>query len=570
MKEDFFPNWEEPAYKIEVKDVGNLALIAGAFNYFGLQSLIDSQLGKKGSHVQVNTGAIVKAMVCQLLNVPYQSLNGTSEYYERRPISSLLGDPALTAASLNRAVLSRTLDDIYEYGCEKLFVQCSKQISEKLGLTVNSVHIDSTSFHYDGQTREEEGCDVVLNLGYSRDHRPELNQVISVMLCDELSRFPLYQKTVSGNVNDNKSFFDVVHDDLPLLKEQFRDLHYLTGDSALCTGKILKEATQNGLDVVTRVPDKLLIAKKCINAINDSDLESICPDDPTCMTKAKWCEDADIDGIRVKLLLVNNEAMRSKKELTIRKHAEKEKEELEAKLKKLFTHPCKCRADAEKSVAELEKKLKYCRLSDISYQEILKQAHKGRPAKNEQKIVDAVKITAKVTINEEEFSRKVDRSVRYVIATTDVKRKWTAAELIGVYKKQSVIERSWRFMKSKKLMVDALYLQKPSRITALMWLMTIALLIFSATEYKIRQVMQENNLTIPTLDHRKTTSRPTLQRLFQYISNSSIHLIMIRQLDQFEISGLTRSLIDLINALGRDWATYFLSATYRAEPREDF
>ena len=42
MKEDFFPNWEEPAYKIEVKDVGNLALIAGAFNYFGLQSLIDS------------------------------------------------------------------------------------------------------------------------------------------------------------------------------------------------------------------------------------------------------------------------------------------------------------------------------------------------------------------------------------------------------------------------------------------------------------------------------------------------------------------------------------------------
>lgn len=152
------------------------------------------------------------------------------------------------------------------------------------------------------------------------------------------------------------------------------------------------------------------------------------------MTKAKWCEDADIDGIKVKLLLVNNEAMRSKKELTIRKHAEKEKEELEAKLKKLFTHPCKCRADAEKSVAELEKKLKYCRLSDISYQEILKQAHKGRPAKNEQKIVDAVKITAKVTINEEEFSRKVDRSVRYVIATTDVKRKWTAAELIGVYK----------------------------------------------------------------------------------------------------------------------------------------
>ena len=129
------------------------------------------------------------------------------------------------------------------------------------------MHIDSTSFHYDGQSRLEELCNVVLNLGYSRDHHPELNQVISVMLCDELSRIPIFQKTVSGNVNDNKSFFEMVRDDLPLLKEQFRQLHYLTGDSALCTGKILKEAVAKGLEVVTRVPDKCTIAKRCI--VND-------------------------------------------------------------------------------------------------------------------------------------------------------------------------------------------------------------------------------------------------------------------------------------------------------------
>ena len=47
MYENFFPETDEPEYKIEVKDVGNLALIAGAFDHFGLQSVIDSHIGKK-------------------------------------------------------------------------------------------------------------------------------------------------------------------------------------------------------------------------------------------------------------------------------------------------------------------------------------------------------------------------------------------------------------------------------------------------------------------------------------------------------------------------------------------
>lgn len=576
---NYFPKGDDEAeYKIEVKDVGNLALIAGAYDFFSLEELIDSYIGKKGSHVQVNHGAIIKALLCQILNVPYQSLNGTREYYARRPVSTLLRIPQLSSKALSRATLTRTLDAIYELGCEKLFLLCSKKISEKLGLKVSSVHIDSTSFHYDGQTRIEEGCDVVLNMGYSRDHRPDLNQVISVMLCDELSRIPIYQKAVSGNINDQKSFFDTVRDSLPMIREQFRDLRYLTGDSALCTGKILKEALNKGIDVVTRIPDKCLIAKKCIEETDKSLLESIIPDDPSHPTKARWCGEAEIDGVKVKLLLVNNEALRSQKENTIQKQAQKEKVECEAKIKKLSTNPCKCRKDAEKCISDIEKKLKFCKINDITYEEVKKQSRRGRPKKNidgdtqnnEQLKVVAVKVKAKVAINEECVNNKIDSSVRFVIATTDLKRNWTAAELVGVYKKQSVIERSWRFMKNKKLMVDALYLQKPSRITALMWLMTLALLVYAASEYKIRKAMEENNLSIPTTDHRKRSNRPTLLRLFQYIANASIHLTMIREKDYCKISGLTQDLKNIINALGRDWATYFLSTTYCAEPRDDF
>lgn len=54
------------------------------------------------------------------------------------------------------------LDYIYNYGCEELFLKCSGQIAKKLKLKVTATHLDSTAFHYDGESYEQEDCDVEL------------------------------------------------------------------------------------------------------------------------------------------------------------------------------------------------------------------------------------------------------------------------------------------------------------------------------------------------------------------------------------------------------------------------
>ena len=54
--------------------------------------------------------------------------------------------------------------------------------------------------------------------------------------------------------------------------------------------------------------------------------------------------------------------------------------------------------------------------------------------------------------------------------------------------------------------------------------MSIALLVYAATEYKVRKTMKEHKLTIPTPDHKKDMDRPTLMRLFQYIANHNIQV----------------------------------------------
>ena len=50
------------------------------------------------------------------------------------------------------------------------------------------------------------------------------------MLCDELSKLPIFETCVSGHVSDKTSFRNVITDYWDSIKAQFKDLRYLTGD----------------------------------------------------------------------------------------------------------------------------------------------------------------------------------------------------------------------------------------------------------------------------------------------------------------------------------------------------
>ena len=415
--------------------------------------------------------------------------------------------------------------------------------------------------HFHGKTYSEEGCDVELTMGYSRDLHPELNQVISVMLCEEQTQLPIFQKAFSGNTSDHKSFNKVVLESWELLKEQFADLKYLVGDSALCTSEIANNIAKQGIKFVTRVPDNNLIAKECFALAKGAEFAQIEPIEQNG-SQGMWCKNGKIGEQEVKLLLVNNENLRPAKETTITKHANKELAELEKKLKKLETKPCKCQKDAEKQVNEIQSKLKFCTLNDITYEEVTGYPKRGKPAKDAEKVTLAVKVHAHPAINEDKLKEQIESSIRYVIATNDVNREWTMKELLNIYKKQSVVERGWRFMKCHKLMVDSLFLRKPSRITALTWIMTLALLIYTASEFLLRQKMQENKIKIPALTHKRGEERPTMMRFLQYLCNCQVIMEYEHSSKRCLFGNIPPELQQILTALGRDWCKYFTPEGY--------
>ena len=250
---------------------------------------------------------------------------------------------------------------------------------------------------------------------------------------------------MSGNVSDKSSFLEVVKQ-WPLLSEQFRDLKYLVGDSAMFTDKIIPEAVKHGLHLITRVPDTYDFAKKLYRETTEANLVKIFEDEDD-LNYGRWGGTVNIGGKEVKLLLVKNYERRESKEETVRRAAERELETVGQALKKMKTKPAACRADAEKNVEALIKRCKACTVSDITYEEVRKHAGRGRPKADAPMKVVAVRVSGKIAINEEYIRQKVEEDIQFVIATTDTKREWTMAELLSTYKRQSTIERMWKISK---------------------------------------------------------------------------------------------------------------------------
>jgi len=546
-----------------ISNIGFSGVVGGTFDFLGLEDLIDLYIGKEGSHVKVNHGGITKALIMQLLHGPYQTLYGTSEFFARKPINVLLNRD-IGAQDLNRDVLGRFLDDVYDFGSEKLFVLAAKQTAERLGIKITEAHLDSTSFSYDGVPKEEEMCELRIDYGYSRDHAPEKPQINLLGISDGQSRLPIFTKSVSGNIPDKTSFFTMLTDEWPMLSEQFKDLKYLVGDSAMCTERIMKEAQQKGIHVVTRVPDQYQAVKEIFAKVKSDDMEKIYPDDNDDENYGKWCDIKEIGGVPCKLLCVENRERADSKLATLERRAGKEQEKLQAAIKKLSTRPAKCRKDAEKLIDEIVAKCRLCKIIEITYEEVMGHSGRGRPKKDEPQEVISVKVTATVEIDRELIATKVQDEIKFVIATTDVDREWTMAELLSCYKRQSVIERTWKLSKNPTVLLNALYLKSPRRIEALMWLLSIALLVYSATEWRMRTKMKEKGLSMSTPDHRSFLAKPTLLRFKQYVDNSNINLKVIPEIQSIQISGVTAEFADIVSAMGFEWTRYYQRQTYEA------
>ncbi len=170
---------------------------------------------------------------------------------------------------MNDDRLGRVLDKLYSKGLTEVFVTVALSAARKFGVKMDSLHLDSSSFHVDGKyisnskdEKEEPGA-IEITYGYSRDHRLDLKQFILDLMCSGDGDIPLYLRVGDGNEADSTMFATL----LANFKQQWQIDALFVGDAALYTEDNLQQMQQ--LRWVSRVPATLSASKQLLDNIHE-------------------------------------------------------------------------------------------------------------------------------------------------------------------------------------------------------------------------------------------------------------------------------------------------------------
>ena len=209
---------DQPPYGSQVLD--HLGLVAGMFDELGIGDVLDQATQQNPEMRDLTVGEAVKAMVLNGLGFINQALYLVPRFFHNKPTSRLIS-PRVAPEQLNDDALGRALETLYDYGVTALYSLIAATAAKRLGLAPRFAHLDSTSFHVDGRYNSEEEPEaegIHITRGYSRDHRPDLNQVMLELIVEHQAGIPLLMKPLSGNSNDAPEFGQVVKDHIAQLQ----------------------------------------------------------------------------------------------------------------------------------------------------------------------------------------------------------------------------------------------------------------------------------------------------------------------------------------------------------------
>jgi transposase len=191
----------------------HLGLVAGMFDELDMGGIIDQATQQNPEMRDLTVGEAVNAMVLNGLGFINQALYLVPRFFQHKPTYRLIS-PRVAPEQLNDDALGRALDTLYAYGVTELYSLIAATAATRLGLRPIYLHLDSTSFHVDGRDHSDESPTeqvVHITKGYSRDHRPDLNQVMLALIVEHQAGIPVLMKPLSNNSSNPQAFGQVIH-----------------------------------------------------------------------------------------------------------------------------------------------------------------------------------------------------------------------------------------------------------------------------------------------------------------------------------------------------------------------
>ena len=190
------------------KAVDHLGLIAGMVDELGIVDVIDNAIEQDMKKRHLSIGQVVKAMILNGLGFTSRPIYLTPQFFQTKALDILIGKD-VKPSHLNDNTIGRALDSLYTHGVSALFSLVCAQAYKALHLKSRYLHLDSTSFKvygndyapnkkYDSDDENEERPGVIeVTRGYSKDHRPDLLQVMLNITVENSAGIPMAMEAMN-------------------------------------------------------------------------------------------------------------------------------------------------------------------------------------------------------------------------------------------------------------------------------------------------------------------------------------------------------------------------------------
>ncbi len=226
-------------------------------------------------------------------------------------------------------------------------------------------------------------------------------------------------------------------------------------------------------------------------------------------------------------LIVYTPTLADTKAKTRERHLSKAERMLEELRQRLNKRTLKTQPAIEAAINQILHSCKVPGLLDVTVlhhvESIRKKVLRGRPGPNSQYVmVDKITYDLQVARKEQTIQQKRLIDGFFLMATNMDKEVWPPEKLLSLYKRQYKVEHVFHLMKTP-LAVSPMLLAKPARICSMLFIMTLALQLYTLIQRQAAQHILLRNLPLDGLMPNKIqTWRPQTDFLLAAFDNINL------------------------------------------------
>jgi len=542
--------------------VGPLPLVNRLLRRMRLEDFFRDALPKEDGRTKLSPAKALLVLLRNLL-VSREPIYGVGEWAARYA-PDLLGLSDSEVGLLNDDRVGRALDKLFAADVPSLVLAVATHVVKEFGLRLDELHNDSTTVSFFGAYLEAAlerhvlgRPTLAITFGHSKDHRPDLKQLLFILTVTADGGVPLHFRAQSGNVTDDTTHRDTWN----LLCELTgrRDFLYVA-DSKLATRENMAYLHQRQGRFVTVLPRtrgedaafRALIAAGQVTwrpLWEKTDEEGEVIDRYSISTQPATGEEgyrlvwyhsqrkAELDAVaragRIERALKELAALRDKLQSPRTRHRERAK--VEQAVAKILAS---CGAEAW-IVTRIEPQTV----------ETFRQARRGRPTQDMQYVKresTRFELTYEIDVARTTQDAQSDGVFPLITNVVDL----SELELLKTYKRQPTIEKRFSQLKTD-FEVAPVYLKAVHRIQALLAVYFFALLLEALLERELRQAMQRKGIeSLPLYPEGRPCRWPTARRVIDLFEPVQRHTLEHgKRPAEVLVTDLTRTQRRLLNLL---------------------